>query len=292
MSESTRPNWLITLAYDGTGYSGWQIQPERRSIQGVLQEKLCNLFQAQLRVFGCSRTDAGVHALSQRASFCPPDKPPIDELSARRALNSLLPSDIRILRIDKVANDFHARHNAVGKAYSYLLNSEECLCPFTRNHFWSLRCELNLQAMATASKHLIGTHDFTGFSVNSTNSDIQPVKILYDARVQTIGSYIVISIIGNSFLYKMVRRIVGFLVKVGKGQAAPEEASQVLSVRNRAVQFDTAPAHGLYLEEVFYRKEDIFRFQSGEIPFLKLLGLPAGYADLRRGPTGAALNRL
>ena len=281
MNASTGLNWLISLAYDGTGYSGWQLQPDRLSIQGVVQEKLCNLFRAQLRVFGCSRTDAGVHALSQRASFRPPEKPPIDTVSAQRALNSLLPPEIRILRIDRVANDFHARHNALGKAYTYLLNTGECLSPFMRNHFWSLRCELDLQAMSTACEYLIGTHDFTGFSVSSTSSDIQPVKTLYGITIKPIGRYLIISIIGNSFLYKMVRRVVGFLVKVGKGQIAPEQASQVLNVKDRVIQFDTAPAHGLYLEEVFYRTDDIFRFQSGDIPFLKLLGLPDVYSNLR-----------
>ena len=274
MSQSNKSNWLISLAYSGTGYSGWQVQPGRLSVQGVVQEKLSTLFQLELRLAGCSRTDAGVHALAQKASFHPPEKPPIDEISAQRALNSLLPKDIRILRIDKVPANFHARHDAIGKAYTYLLYTEDLFSPFFQNFFWTMKCKLDIQAMIAAARTMIGTHDFTGFSVNNCISDTQPVKTLFNVTVKKMGTFIVISVVGDSFLYKMVRRIVGFLVKVGKGQVPPAVASQILNAKNRVVQFDTAPAQGLFLEEVFYRKEEISEFQSRQIPFLKLLGLP------------------
>ena len=267
-------NWLLTLAYDGTSYSGWQIQPERATIQGVVQNKISDLFQSKLHITGCSRTDAGVHALAQKVSFSPPERPAINRQSAWKALNSLLPPDIKILSIDEVSDDFHAGHEAVGKAYSYLLYRGKLLSPFMRNYFWPQGCSLNLKAMMRASNLLIGTHNFIGFSVNTSNPEINPLRTLYGITVKQIGSFLMISIIGNSFLYKMMRRIVGFLVKVGKEQIEPGIALQILNTTNRTVQFDTAPASGLYLEEVFYQCEEISRFQSWQIPFLKLLGLP------------------
>ena len=267
-------NWLLTLAYDGTLYSGWQIQLDRATIQQVLQDKISDLFQFKSHLAGCSRTDAGVHALAQKVSFSPPEWPVINRQNAWKALNSLLPPDIRILSIDEVSEGFHARHKAVGKAYTYLLYSGKLLSPFMGNYFWPQEYSLSLEPIVRASNLLIGTHDFSGFSVTTSNPEPNTIKTLQRITVKQIGSFLTISIVGNSFLYKMVRRIVGFLVKVGKGQLEPSTALQILSAQDRTVQFDTAPAKGLYLEEVFYQHEEMIRFQSWQIPFLNLLGLP------------------
>ena len=227
-----------------------------------------------MRVAACSRTDAGVHALAQKVSFSPPEMPPIDTACAINALNSLLPQDIRILSILEKPSEFHARHQAKGKAYTYLFNTSDLRSPFIRNYAWALSCAPNLPVMAKSANLLLGTHDFTGYAVNTRDQELDPIKTLYNVSLHKTGNFIVISVIGNSFLYKMVRRIVGFLLKVGKGQLEPDVARQVLRSKERRIEFDTAPPHGLYLEEVFYTIDEMTAYKSRQLPFLHFLGLP------------------
>lgn len=233
-----------------------------------------------IRIHGCSRTDRGVHALDQTASFTPPADNGIPADNFRRAVNAVLPPDIRVRSVEPVPPEFHARHDAAGKAYTYVLFSgRELTSPFCARYCWQHTRPLDIAAMRHAAALLPGTHDYTGFAVKSKESDRDPVKTLYAVHMKKAASFVVITVIGNAFLYRMVRRLTGFLVAVGHGTIAPDAVALVLQQHESSPSFDTAPPQGLFLERVFYAAADMAPHTARQLPFLAFLDIPDTMSD-------------
>ncbi|MDP7395996.1 MAG: tRNA pseudouridine(38-40) synthase TruA [Lentisphaeria bacterium] len=265
-------NWRFTIAYDGTAYAGWQIQPADQTVQGRLHDCLSRLFQAEVTVAGCSRTDSGVHALCQVATFHPPPKSPIPATDAHRALRQMLPPDIRLLATEVMPDGFHARHDAVGKCYTYVLHRGELQSPFVPRYCWIRPAAFDIHAMGAAAKQLVGRYDFTTFSATSDDPGCTPVKTLTRLDMREHGRFLLVTVVGDSFLYKMVRRLVGFLVAVGRGQLDAGHTARIRDAGERNAGFDTAPPQGLFLEQVFYDEAELQAFTPGDLPFLQLMG--------------------
>ncbi|MBC7189446.1 tRNA pseudouridine(38-40) synthase TruA [Candidatus Aerophobetes bacterium] len=243
-------NFKLTLAYDGTSYYGWQIQPDVPTIQGEVQNALWKILKEKVDVQSAARTDRGVHARAQVANFktstfLPP-------FSLRSALNSLLPPDIRVRKVEKVSDDFHARHSACYKIYRYFLYVRSPLCPWIRNFCWWLSFPLDLEKMKEAASFLIGRHDFSSFQ-NAGSPSTTTVREIEELKILKKGPIIIIHVRADGFLYKMVRNIVGTLVEVGRGKIKPEYMRELLEVRDRRKAGPTAPAKGLFLWKVGYK---------------------------------------
>ncbi len=261
-------NWLLQVAYDGTVYRGWQRQRDAGTVQGELEQALTDLFGCDLRVSGCSRTDAGVHALAQQVSLCVPEYPPIPPNNARKALNDRLPDDICVRSIEVVSADFHARFSNVGKAYVYLLAPHAHKHPFLGRFSWTMPRNLALAEMQRAAAALIGTHDFTTFSCVADRDDAGNTRTLYQCRVEELDGLLVVKVVGDGFLYRMVRRIVGFLVGVGSGRISPEDTGRLLAARDRNGGFCTAPPQGLFLYDVFFDEDQRDSWELEVMPLL------------------------
>lgn len=264
-------NWLFTIAYDGTAYTGWQIQSDGHTVQGCLQACLSKLFHTEAVTQGCSRTDAGVHALHQAVTFAPPAEPPIPAQDAHRALRNMLPPDIRLLATEVMPPEFHARFKALGKCYTYVMYRGALQSPFVPRYCWSVPESIDIEAMRTAANALIGTHDFTTFSATSTAQSRDPVKTLTCVDVRESDRFVLMTVIGNAFLYKMVRRLAGFLCAVGRGALDPAATTAILHSKERNSGFDTAPPQGLFLERIFYEESHMLTHRPEEMPFMSLL---------------------
>jgi tRNA pseudouridine38-40 synthase len=273
VSESTA-NWLLTLAYDGTVYAGWQQQPEQATVQGLLHEQLARLFAQPVRAEGCSRTDAGVHALAQQVTVRPPASPAIAAENCQRALGHALPPDIRLLALREMDdNDFHARFSGVGKAYVYVLHNGGLASPFLPRYCWAQTRPLDVEAMRRASAALIGRHDFTTFSAASPQAAADPVRTIARIELMAFGDFVCIVVVGDGFLYRMVRRIAGCLVSVGIGRLAAGQVAGLLDACDRNAGFRTAPPQGLFLDAVFYNRREQDDYACSQLPFLRLAGL-------------------
>ncbi|MEH7437922.1 tRNA pseudouridine(38-40) synthase TruA [Neobacillus drentensis] len=238
------------ISYDGSGFSGYQVQPNKRTVQREIEAVLAKMHKGtSVKVAGSGRTDAGVHAKGQVIHF---DSPlPITEDRWEIALNSMLPEDISILSVKKVNDSFHSRFDAIGKEYRYVLHLSSKRDPFQRVFAYRYPYSLNLEAMRKASKYFLGTHDFTSFCSARTEVEdkIRTVKAI-DFLVE--DDQLTIRFVGNGFLYNMVRILVGTLLEVGAGDRDPEDIPAILEKKDRRLAGKTAPAHGLYLWEVFY----------------------------------------
>ena len=243
--------YRITTAYDGTGYAGWQIQPNGLSVQQQLQEALRELTSQACIVHGSGRTDQGVHARGQVAHF--DLAKPMQPKRLHRGLNALLPPDIRILKCAEAAADFHARRSAVSKEYRYFIHNGDVLPPFQRHYRLHKRQPLDPVAMQRAAAILEGRHDFAAFTANSKQELGSTVRRLDSLRVRKRGPEIVIVARGEGFLYKMVRSLAGLLIRVGEGVVPPGEARAILTSRLRTSRVPTAAPQGLFLWAVFYR---------------------------------------
>jgi tRNA pseudouridine38-40 synthase len=244
----------ITLAYDGTAFVGWQRQAAGASIQGLLEEALARLDQAEVIVVGAGRTDACVHALGQVASFSL--KRTIKGPDLVRSLNASLPDTVRVLAADLVPDTFHARYHARGKTYRYRLWNAEVLDPFERQYVWHLFSPLDRDAMAAAAALIEGRHDFAAFraaggTARSTDREVFSSCVIAGLP-ELCSSLIVYEISGSGFLRHMVRNIVGTLVEIGRGRRPIEWMSEVLAGRDRKLAGPTAPARGLVLVSVKY----------------------------------------
>jgi len=256
----------LLLAYDGEAYSGWQVQPDRPTVQGRLQEALGELFGEPVLVQGASRTDAGVHALGQVAHFDDPRGLPPERLAA--ALNRRLPPDVRVRGAAVVAPDFHARHAARRKTYVYQLHlagRAGLMPPHRRRSFHAVRAELDLAAMRAAAVQLVGVHDFT--AVSRTMEPGRPtVRELAALRVLRIPQGLRVVAVGDGFLYGMVRMLAGLLVDVGRGRRAPASVAALLAARDRSRSPPSLPPQGLFLVRVRYatsgQDEPAFRLLS------------------------------
>jgi len=242
--------YRIDISYDGTAYAGWQVQPRDMTVQQKIEEILGRLTQGNSRVHGSGRTDQGVHARRQVAHF--DVKKEIDPASLRRGLNALLPDDIRILKATRVNSDFHARRSAVSKEYRYFIWNADIVPPFVRKYRCRIRGKLDIAAMSAAAECLKGRHDYAAFTANSKRGMEDTVRDLYELRVDKHGSEVVIVARGEGFLYKMVRSLVGWLIRVGEGTEPVSETKVILDSCLRTSRVSTARAHGLFLWDVWY----------------------------------------
>lgn len=242
----------LALEYDGTDFSGWQIQPSSRSVQGVLEEALREITGESRRVSPAGRTDAGVHAVGQVAHFdC---ETHLEVPALGRALNAVLPRDVAVLDLAVAAGDFHARHDAVAKLYAYRILNRVAPSPVRGRFTWHLRSPLDVAAMAEAAASVVGTHDFSAFrgAAGGADEEVSPRRTLHRLDVVASADEVRIDAEGRSFLRHMVRNLAGTLVDVGQGRRPVSDMAKVLESRDRANAAATAPAQGLCLMRVSY----------------------------------------
>lgn len=235
---------MLKVAYDGTNYHGWQIQPNVVTIESVLNETLSELFREEIKVIGASRTDTGVHSLGNIAVFDTSARIPADKISY--ALNQRLPEDIRIQLSKEVAPDFHPRHQNSKKTYAYQILNCAFPIPVYRLYSYFTYVKLDVEKMQEAASYLVGEHDFKSFCSTKTVAETT-VRTIYDIGVEKSGDMIRVRVTGSGFLYNMVRIIVGTLVEAGKGNIAPQQMADILNACDRAQAGPTLPACGLTL---------------------------------------------
>jgi len=240
----------LTVAYDGAPFAGWQSQSHRNTVQDHLERALERVTGEAVRIHGAGRTDAGVHALAQCAHVDVSKSLPADRWI--KALNALLPSAIRVLRCRYVSNDFHARLSAKGKIYRYRIWTAPVLPPFEYRRAWHIAQSLDPKILKSAAKRFVGTHDFAAFAANRGESEPSTIRTIDSVRVRQKGPCVTIEFDGNGFLYKMVRLMVGALVKCAFGKMRIEEiTSRLHSGKVGSARF-AAPSEGLYLVRVRY----------------------------------------
>lgn len=275
-------NWKLTLAYDGTNFHGWQVQPDKKTVQGVLSDAIAEVVGERVLPQGAGRTDAGVHAAGQVASFLMAAPIPPDNF--QRALNRVLPASIRVMATERVPGDFHARHSSVTKIYQYRVFHGALCSPFLAPYVTCFRWPLNFEAMRDAAHKVLGEHNFTSFAasdpdriarlVEECQSNVRRIKTSEWTRVQLsanqaasaydsfasldgeygafAGELFTYTIHGDGFLHHMVRNLVGTFLDVGRGRLAAGEIARILQARDRRMAGPTAPASGLCLMRVLY----------------------------------------
>ena len=291
MTECAQPgselqNWRITLAYDGTDFQGWQVQPGLPTIQGELQAALGRITGESPLPQGSGRTDAGVHALAQVASFAL--RAPIPAENLHRALNRTLPASIGISEARTVRSTFHARHSAVAKTYEYRVFRGGMCPPFLVRYVYACPWALDENALQACARLFEGKHDFLSFAATdperrdrsslldeiphegAAHAELTAVHGLEQTTIRTIfssvwelrqteaGELLVYRVCGNGFLHHMVRNLVGTMVDVGRGQTSLEEIPGILAARSRSAAGPTAPARGLFLHSVEYPPEEVW----------------------------------
>lgn len=240
---------LIRVSYDGTAYSGWQIQPNTTTVEGTLRQAVCNLFGADIELIGASRTDAGVHALGNVAVFDVDTRIPAPKIAY--ALNVRLPEDIRVWQSIQVEDGWHPRHNDCVKTYEYSIYNDTFENPKKRLYSHFYYGNLDVDMMREAAAYFIGEHDFSAFcSAGSQVAD--KVRTIYSLDVIQDGREIALRVKGNGFLYNMVRIIAGTLIKAGTGDIRPQDIPGIIESRDRQLAGPTAPARGLTLVEIDY----------------------------------------
>jgi tRNA pseudouridine38-40 synthase len=280
------PHWKTTLSYDGTSFNGWQVQPGLPTIQGALSDAIHHLTGEIVLPQGSGRTDTGVHALAQVATFSL--TAPIPAANLHRALNRALPSSIRILSVEPVPPDFHARHSALHKTYEYRILPGDIICsPMLAPFVWACRFELDLPTLHQAAAPILGTHDFTSFAAsdpdlatrrsatgNATFSAVSRAAFEAESAVATIAAVnperigairtinlsawhrqdnlLIYRITGSGFLHHMVRNLVGTFVEAASGRISADAIPTILAACNRSAAGPTAPARGLFLAKVEY----------------------------------------
>ena len=260
-------NWKLTLAYDGTDFHGWQVQPGCSTIQGELAAAIERVTGESVLPQGSGRTDAGVHARAQVASFELVASIPPENLF--RALNRTLPSSIRVLHAEHAHPDFHARHSVRAKTYEYRIFRGDICPPWLARYVYALHWPLDIEKMQLAAANVIGEHDFTSFAAADPDlSSRQSTPEAPQSNVRTIFSscwlkektekkseendLLVYRVRGNGFLHHMVRNLVGTFLDTGRGHISPEEITLIFDRKSRATAGPTAPARGLYLDSVEY----------------------------------------
>lgn len=243
----------LKVAYDGTAYAGWQIQARDPTVQGRLMEAVTEMEGQPTKVYGAGRTDAGVHARGQGASFATHST--IPARGYLLGLNALLPDDIAVLEVTDLGADFHARFSARGKHYRYSIWNAPTRQPLATRFAWHRYKPLDDEAMARAARHLKGEHDFAAFRAADCGRD-NTVRRLWRVEVTRHPDLVWIDVKGTAFLMHMVRNIVGSLVEVGLGKQPPDWIAEVLASRDRRRAGLTAPPHGLCLERVYYSELD------------------------------------
>ena len=239
----------LTIAYDGTHYCGWQIQPNGITIEEVLNKALTKMMGEEMTVIGASRTDSGVHAMGTVALFDTETTIPAEKIAV--ALNQKLPDDIVITKSEEVPLDFHPRYCDCSKTYEYHIINTRIPIPTKRLTNYFVSYVLEIDKMRQAASYLVGEHDFVSFC--NVRTDVEnTVRTITALDILTDGNEITIRITGNGFLYNMVRIIVGTLIRVGRGFYEPEKVKEILEAKDRRAAGVTAPAHGLMLMEIKY----------------------------------------
>lgn len=270
-------NIKLFIQYDGTNYNGWQIQPAKISnlrfqiadckkqksiitIQGVVQEAIKKITGEDVKVIGAGRTDAGVHAIEQIASFKTLSNLPADII--KKALNAILPDDIRIMNACDVEENFHPRYAAKSKTYTYVISNSAIISPFLYRYAWKIPHELTLEKMKYALEFLKGRHDFSAFRASGCSAK-NPVRTVINISIERLSAinfldmhlsdnFLKIQIQADGFLRHMVRNIVGTLVEIGKGKIKPEDMDKIINSKNRNLAGPTSPARGLFLEKIIF----------------------------------------
>lgn len=252
-------NLKLTLSYDGSEFSGWQVQPGRRTVQGELQQALARLTGERHLPQGSGRTDAGVHALAQVATWATAS--PIPAANLAKALNDILPAAIRVLGAEEVAADFHARKSAKAKTYQYRIYRADICPPFLARYCHHHPYPLDEAAMSDAAGVVTREHDFTSFAavdperherVQDPEEETNNVRTVFSSEWSREGEELVYRVRGNGFLHHMVRNLVGTFLLVGKGTYTRDDLRRILDARNRSAAGATAPPEGLYLVSVEY----------------------------------------
>jgi tRNA pseudouridine38-40 synthase len=254
------PHWKLILTYDGTSFNGWQIQPNLPTIQGTLAQAIHRVTGESVLPQGSGRTDAGVHAVGQVASFSL--TVPIPALNLHRALNRALPPSIRVLSIEQVPEDFHARHSARQKTYEYRISTSNICSPMQAPYVWDCHLPLDFATLQNAADQVRGTHDFTSFAAVdpdlTTRTEHTPstppcfIRTIHHSQWRQQEHLLTYRVTGTGFLHHMVRNLVGTFVEAGAGRISADSIPAILTARNRNAAGPTAPARGLFLIEVGY----------------------------------------
>ena len=241
----------LTVAYDGTAYAGWQVQPNGTTVQAVMEEALAKILQEPVRLRAAGRTDAGVHAREQAVDFA--DSGRRDMETIVRGGNACLPEDIRILSAVEVPGRFNAQRDTKEKVYRYFLHLSPVASPFFSRYSWRIESPLDLDAVREGLSHLVGEHDFTSFRGQGCNAR-SPVRTIFRAEVaqHDVPGFLSIDVAGAGFLRHMVRNIVGTVVNAGKGKHSADRVGEILRARDRSAAGVNAPPHGLFLWHVSY----------------------------------------
>ena len=248
--------YALTIAYDGTDYAGWQVQPNQTTIQGTLQNAIRRATDMDVTVTGSGRTDAGVHALGQVASCRFPHWTASPD-ALGRAINSRLPRSVVVTSVEQAPLDFHAIRDAIGKRYRYQIQVRRQRNPFEYRYRWRLRRQIELEPMEAAAAKIVGHRDFSSFESagaerQSSVRHVRDCQVIPAVDFQQSG-HLAIEVEADGFLYNMVRNIVGTLIEVGYGKQTPDWIDVVLGKKNRIYAGPTAPPQGLFLKEVHYR---------------------------------------
>ena len=247
--------WKLTLEYDGTRYSGWQEQKNARTVMGELRRAVEESLGASVDLQGAGRTDAGVHALGQVAHMRAAMKRSKPPETLRREINERLPSSIVLLEMEPAPARFHARHDALSRTYMYQISTRKTA--FSKRYVWWVKEELDIARMSEAAETLMGRHDFVCFRAQDPSKpDDSTIVVVENAGIETHGHMVLFRIEASHFLWRVVRRITGVLVRLGRGEIMPEDFRQLLEGRadpRLNVAAWTAPASGLFLEEVRYK---------------------------------------
>lgn len=245
-------NYFMTFSYDGSNFSGYQKQPRQRTVQKVIEDALSEINGGKsVNVCASGRTDAGVHAINQKATFSLDKDISLEKL--HRGINSLLPDDVYVKKVESVSDDFHARFSAIGKEYIYKINMGE-YNPIERNYCYQYCHKLDLSSMERGLKYLEGVHNFKSFT-KSSDEIVDYVRKLSQTSINRDSkdiNKIIITFVGTGFLRYMVRNMVGLLIEIGEGKRMPEDIMEIFKCEDRTVAGKTAPACGLYLRNVFY----------------------------------------
>ena len=239
--------FILVIEYDGSEFSGWQVQPGYRTVQGEIESALRNLMQEQIRINGAGRTDAGVHALGQVANFHSMSS--LYPSQIQKGLNGIMPEDIRILDVKECDRTFNARSKATGRTYRYILSRR--LHSIGRQYSWYPRTNFSVTLMETASKYLIGEQDFTSFC-KGTGYNGSCISCVKEIKWEKEDENVLFNITAIRFFHNMIRVIIGTLIEVGRGKISPDEFLKILKAKDRRLAGPTAPPQGLFLVKVHF----------------------------------------
>ena len=248
-------NLKLILSYDGSGFAGWQVQPDAVTVQGTLALAIGRITGEKVLPQASGRTDAGVHAMAQVVTFLTESSVPTANFV--KALNDVLPASVRVLEVEEAAPDFHARHSACGKTYRYRIYRAAICPPFLARYVWHYPYPLDEENMGRAARRVEGEHDFTSFAAvdperGREDAPVSNVRRIFSSTWQRQGDELVYTVEGSGFLHHMVRNLVGTFILVGKATLQVEDLTRILELRDRSAAGATAPASGLYLVEVAY----------------------------------------